>query len=431
MNACISMKTARLVFRFGCLLAATVAAAANIPDNTAEPAGARIWRKQAADEIQGLLTLSRKYAQTKDWVNAEASFHKILSLSVPDKEKREAMLEMGQMFEASKNYSKAALTYESFLDRFPEDPAEVDVSIRLGRACRELGAFKSALGKFYNALHGSMRPVGPEAADRQKKLALRAQFEIAETHFAKGDYPEARRFYSRLTLLDMSDDDRTLVQFRLAYTVYLTGDFGECAALTRQFIAEHPESERTAESYYLLSRSLQKLGRGDEAAKETLNLLKDENSHKATTPELWKRWQKRAGTEVASELYEHGDARNALAIFQRVAELDPSPDSRLPAVYQIGLCFERLRLFNRAFEAYAYITSAQPSGKDAKPAGANYFGEIKEMAQWRVDYLHWITNADRELGSVLKPDWQTAVKPLKFREGPPDERPAVAESSAK
>jgi hypothetical protein len=90
-----------------------------------------------------------------------------------------------------------------------------------------------------------------------------------------------------------------------------------------------------------------------------------------------------------------------------------------------------LRLFNRAFEAYAYITSAQPSGKDAKPAGANYFGEIKEMAQWRVDYLHWITNADRELGSVLKPDWQTAVKPLKFREGPPDERPAVAESSAK
>jgi len=72
-------------------------------------------------------------------------------------------------FEASKNFSKAALTYESFLERFPEDPAEVDVSIRLGRACRELGAFKSALGKFYNALHGSMRPVGPEVADRQKK----------------------------------------------------------------------------------------------------------------------------------------------------------------------------------------------------------------------------------------------------------------------
>jgi len=36
----------------------------------------------------------------------------------------------------------------------------------------------------------------------------------------------------------MSDDDRNLVQFRLAYTVYLTGDFGESAALNRQFISD-------------------------------------------------------------------------------------------------------------------------------------------------------------------------------------------------
>jgi len=431
MNACLSSKAARLFFRYGCLFAVSVATAASAPEDPTDPVGAKIWRKQASDEIQGLLTLSRKYAKSKDWVNAEASFHKLLSLSVPDKDKRDAMLEMGQMFETSKDFSKVILTYDSFLERFPEDPSSVDVSIRLGRACRELGAFQSALGKFYNALHDSMRLVGAEAAEQQKKLALRAQFEIAETHFSKGDYAEARRFYNRLALLEMSDDDRTLVQFRLAYTVYLTGDFGESVALNRRFIAEHPESERTAESYYLLSRSLQKLGRSDEAAKETLNLLKEENSHQTAAPEIWKRWQKRAGSEVASELYEHGDARNALAIFQRVAELDSSPESRLPAVYEIGLCFERLRLFNRALEAYAYITSPDASQKNATPASSGDAGGVKEMAQWRVEYLRWIINADRQLGAVLKPDWQTDIKPLKFHEAPPDERPAAVEGGAK
>ena len=426
MNAPLSTKAGRLFFPLGCLLAASVATAANAPEDIPDSAGVKIWRKQASEEIQGLLTLSRQYTRSKDWVNAEVSFHKILSLAVPDKDKRDSLLEMGQMFEASKNFSKVVLTYESFLERFPEDPAAVDVSIRLGRACRELGAFQSALGKFYNALHDSLRTVGAEAASQQKKLALRAQFEIAETHFAKGDYAEARRFYTRLVLLEMSEDDRILVQFRLAYTVYLTGDFGESVALNRRFIAEHPDSERTAESYYLLSRSLQKLGRSNEAAKETLNLLKEENSRHTSAPEQWKRWQKRAGTEVASELYEHGDAKTALTIFQRVAELDPSPESRLPAVYQIGLCFERLRLFNRALEAYAYIT-ASDAGKGATPPGPSDAGGIQEMAQWRVEYLHWMTNADRQLGSVLKPDWQSAVKPLKFHEALPDERSAAAE----
>jgi hypothetical protein len=109
-----------------------------------------------------------------------------------------------------------------------------------------------------------------------------------------------------------------------------------------------------------------------------------------------------------------------------VAELDPSPESRLPAVYQIGLCFERLRLFNRAFEAYAYITASGASRKEAPPGSAIDAGGIKEMAQWRVEYLHWMTNADRQLGSVLKPDWQNEVKPLKFHEALPDERPAAA-----
>ena len=47
---------------------------------------------------------------------------------------------------------------------------------------------------------------------------------------------------------------------------------------------------------------------------------------------------------------------------------------------------------------------------------------IREMAQWKMDYLRWSTDVDQSLSKVLKPDWKTAgIQPLKFRETAPSE----------
>ncbi len=377
-----------------------------------------VWRADAGLEIKGLLTVAHNAADRKAWDDAEAAYHKILVLAVPDAAKRDALLEMGRMFETNKAYAKAAMVYEGFLERFRDDPAAADVSIRLGRACRELGAFQTALGKFYNALNSSLRATGEEAAIAQRKLALKAQFEIAQTHFAKGDYAEAKRFFTRLLVLDMTAEDRELVEFRLASTVALLGDPGEAAALARRFLVEHADSERAAEASYVLAQSLQKLGRGEEAAQVTLQLLKEEKPREKSAPEIWRRWKMKTGTELASALYEKGDALNALTIYQRLADLDARPEWRWPIVYQIGLCFERLRLTQRALEAYAYLISAETPKGAANSVVAD-LPALKEMAQWKMDYLRWATDVDHSLSRLLKPDWKTAgIQPLKFRETP-------------
>ncbi len=88
-------------------------------------------------EIKGLLTVARNAADSRAFDDAEAAYQKLLTFAVPDIDKREALLEMGKMFEKSKAYAKAAMVYEGFLERFRDDPASADVSIRLGRACRD------------------------------------------------------------------------------------------------------------------------------------------------------------------------------------------------------------------------------------------------------------------------------------------------------
>lgn len=412
-----------LVGAVGCL-------AAEEPDAAAKE-NETIFRADAGLEIKGLLIAAHQAADRKAWDDAEAAFHKILELAVPDVAKHDALLDMGRMFETNKAYAKVAMVYEGFLERFPNDPAAADVSIRLGRACRELGAFQTALAKFYNALNSSLRLTGgDDVLAAQKKLALKAQFEIAQTHFAKGDYAEAKRFFTRLLALDMTPEDRELVQFRLASTTALLGNPGEAAALAKQFLQEHPDSDSAAETYYLLSQSLQKLGRNDEATQVTLKLLQQEQSREKSAPEVWRRWKLRTGSELASALYENGDAMHALTIYQRLADLDPSPENRWPMVYQIALCFERLRLTQRALEAYTYLVNAPLPTTTAANAVATDLPALKDMAQWKIDYLNWATNVDRDLSRVLKPDWQTAgIQPLKFRETPAevtDETPAAS-----
>ena len=373
----------------------------------------------AAFEITGLLTVAHNAANRQAWGEAEAAYHKILVLPVPDAAKHDALLEMGRMFESDHAYAKAAMVYEGFLERFRDDPASADVSIRLGRACRELGAFQTALGKFYNALHSSLRITGENASAAQRKLTLKAQFEIAETHFAKGDYPEANRFFSRLLMLDMTPEDRELVEFRLASTNALLDDPGEAVALSRRFLNDHADSARTAEVHYLLAKSLQKLGRSEEAVKETLKLLKEEKPREKESPAVWRHWQMKTGNELASALYEKGDALNALTLYQRLAELDARPEWRWPIVYQIGLCLERLRLTQRALEAYAYLAEGTlPKGTPSESIVAD-LPALKDMAKWKMDYLRWSTDVDHSLSKVLKPDWKTAaIQPLKFRESP-------------
>jgi hypothetical protein len=93
-----------------------------------------------------------------------------------------------------------------------------------------------------------------------------------------------------------------------------------------------------------------------------------------------------------------------LSIYQRLAELDDNPNWRGSTVYQIGLCFERLRHLERAREAYQYILDKIPVTTNTTDTDAIIginLSTLREMAQWRINNLSWLEKTEKDVALLL------------------------------
>ena len=100
---------------------------------------------------------------------------------------------------------------------------------------------------------------------------------------------------------------------------------------------------------------------------------------------------------------------------------DDAPDWRGPTIYQIGLCYERLRHFDRAREAYRYIIDKIPASTKT-PSGDAIVGEnvstVRDMAEWRLEHLAWLEKTEKEMFPLIN-------KPIL-----PPQQPTASQASA-
>jgi tetratricopeptide (TPR) repeat protein len=376
-----------------------------------------------------------------DYAKAEGYYLKILSYVVPVEQKRDALVAVGKLEEEKlKNPVKAAAVYEQVLSLWPGDPESPELNLRMGRIYRELGTPKLSLNKFYNVLYSALR-VG-EGQD-YKGMTLRAQLEIAKTHMLAGQWEEAGKFYERLKKLELPLDERSEVHFRAAQTLQLAKEHVKSVAAAREFLANFPGSPYAPECQYSMIQSLKALKRSEEALAETVRLLRTEKERSRKHPEIWAYWQQKTGNELGNELYAAGDSLHALTVYQTLAEINETPEWRLPAVYQIGLCFERLKHPERALEAYRYIAdftapkqdklgnAAIDTAPSRKPEGllelGFNLGTIREMAKWRYDHLHWIQKTEGKLNPLIGKKPATELPEISFLARPglrPEKKPA-------
>lgn len=352
-------------------------------------------------KIGGLEAEVQRAIEGGDSGLAEELFNKLLKEGAPNSRKRDAMLMVGKaMHEKFGQPAKAAVVYEQFLDLFPNDPEAPTVMLSLGRLYRDQGAYATALNKFYGVLYSSLQV---KTGEQYNNASLRAKMEIAHTHFAAGDYPKALELYSRIKLLDMSQEEASEVAFRKAYISYLAKDYAASLNDSQTFLSTYPASPLAPEAQYLYVQSLKSLGRDQEAMKETLKLLEAGRQYGRKNPTVWVYWQRKTGNDIANELYENNDIVGALTIYQKLANLDTNPGWRGSAVYQIGLCFERLRHIERAREAYKWIVDnikpTAPSPDDAL-IGIN-LKTLHELAAWRLENLAWLEKTEKEVYPLL------------------------------
>lgn len=377
-------------------LAATVATI----DPATKPSGEResvvAGPKLTPEEVRGTLNLGASMTDRGDFAAAEIAFRQVLNASgTPEHDIKTALLGLAHMHRKQGAMTKAAAIYESYLKQYPGDERTPDALLALGRTLRDLGVYKMALARFYNVINSTLKLPG-EGFERYQVLAKTAQFEIAETHFVAGDFAEANKFYTRLRLLDLAPGDRARAQFKAAYSLWLQGELDSAVTSLRGFVEQWPDDENVPEARYVLAISLRSLGRTQEAFNATLELLRTEKTRLAADPKRWAYWQRRTGNQLANDFFETGDTLNARAIYAGLLELGNDAAWRLPITYQLGLCYERLGLSDRARASYRAIVESQTT------TPAEEFAELARMAAWRIEHLDWREKTSQELGAFFE-----------------------------
>lgn len=381
-----------------------------------------------AAEAKGLLALGNTLTERKDYEAAEIAYRRILgSRDYAQSQQLEALIGLARTYRRQGTHTKAAAIYEKFLKQFPDDERVPDVLLELGRTLRAMGANRMAIARFYDVINSTLK-LPAEGFDHYELLARTAQFEIAETHFASGNFAEASRFFSRLRLLDLAPVDQARAHFKAAYALQLDGSLEGAAATLREYIDQWPQDEHVPEARYLLAMTLRSLNRKEEAMNVTLELLKAEKKD-GNDDRRWVYWQRRTGNQLANDFFSNGDTAYALAIYQGLAALGSEPSWRLPISYQIGLCHERLHASDRARATYQAIVDEVARNTAAADEDLR---EIARMSAWRLENLGWSADAQQQLSvffSTGGPRKAAGPPPQSPPTHDPDGRPAATPAS--
>jgi tetratricopeptide (TPR) repeat protein len=349
-----------------------------------------------AKEGRSLINLGHSLTEREDYAAAEIAYRRVMNdRGFPLADQRDALLGLARMYRQQTAFTKAVATYEKFLKLYPDDPRIPDALLELGRSQRAMGAYRSAINRFYNVINSTLK-LPPESYEHYQLLAKTAQFEIAETHYEVGEFAEAAKFYDRLRLLDLAPEDRARAHFKSAGSLLNAGQLEPAVTKLNQFLDQWPADPHGPEARFLLALTLRKLGRTEEALGITLALLRNEYGNASADPKGWAYWQRRTGNQLANDFFQSGDTMSAVAIYESLAQLSEETTWRLPIVYQTGLCYERLRQNERAGKAYQEIidTVALPPGK--VPHTPEMI-ELARMAQWRIGQLDWSGRTEQQL----------------------------------
>jgi tetratricopeptide (TPR) repeat protein len=360
---------------------------------------------EAAREIQSLFNLGATYVDRKDFAAAEMVYQQILRhQQARQEDQRMALLALARMYRQQggdiKAATRAVACYQKYLKTFPDDGATPVIYLELGRTLRTLGTYRLALASFYNVINATMK-LPEEGFDQYRTLAKTAQFEIAETHFQEGEFEEASKFFSRLQLLELAPADRARAQFKAAYALVLAKNHESAVPALRLFVEQNPDDENGPEARYLLSISLRRLNHDQEAFDTVLALLRAEKARQSADPRRWVYWQRRTGNQMANEFYDQGNFWSALVIYEALSALsEQEPAWRLPALYQAGLCYERLRQFDRARANYETVndTCAALPAKEQTTLGLD---DLARMASWRLQHLGWTEKVDLQVTQLF------------------------------
>ena len=341
-------------------------------------------------QFQTQLELARKQRREKYLMQAAGTLVTLLQANVPVELKRPALFELALTAQDDNQLVKAQQLFNQYLHVYQDDATTPEVLLRQGLIYRQMGVTSLAISKFYAVMSTALK-LKLENMDYYKKLVLQAQIEIADTYYLEGKYAESADYFSRLLKNPPADLDQPLIEYKLVRSLYGLTNYAETVAQAQMFLNINPGSSDVPEVRFLLASTLKKLGRNQDSLKQVLLLLQSERENVNKNPEVWAYWQRRAGNEIAAQLFKEGDYLDALQINLSLADLDHSSAWQLPVWYQTGLVYEQLEQWQKAEDIYQRIVDRR--GELADPAADASLLSLSDMAKWRKEYIAWLEKA--------------------------------------
>jgi TolA-binding protein len=365
-----------------------------VPDGAGSPPAVQVV---PVSEGRRLLNTGTSFTDRGDYPAAESAFRQVLNgAGFSAAEQASALLGLARNYRKAGAPTKAAAIYEKFIKEFPDDDRLPDAILDLGRTYRSMGVNKLALNRFYSVINTTLK-LPQKGFEHYQSLARTAEYEIAETYYENGDFELARRYFSRLQLLDLSANDRARASFMAAHSQILAGDLEGGSKSLHAFLENWPDDENVPEARYLLASTLRKLKRPQEALATVMELLRQEKRLDGSDPQTWNYWQRRTGNLLANDFFQAGDMMSALAIYKSMMNLGTGPDWQLPVLYQVALCQERLFDFKESSAGYSKIVAEVT----AQPTPSPDMTELAQMSSWRLSHIEWLQSTDARLAGFV------------------------------
>ena len=345
-------------------------------------------KEATAVEVLKYKDLATSLWRGGDYELAEKYFSAALGAPIRLPEKEDVLFAMSELYQESGMHAKAVATFERLVEEFPSSRRAPIVYMELGHLYREMGGLEIAISKYYMVLNSSLN-ASVDQVEKFRSLSLNAKLEIAKTHMDLLDFDEAFRQYDLLSRLKLEPIERRSVQYRVCHLLYNMGKYQQAVSKLKHFLEEYAVSPHSPEIRYLLAKSYEKLNRKPDALREVVLILQRQSSPDTALVDDADYWKQRMGNELANEFYQQGDYRSALTIYQSLAKYNASPAWRWPAIHQIGLCFERLGLPEKAVMAYQEILDPENGYLGDETTLDPGMLSLREMAKWRLEHLNW------------------------------------------
>jgi len=328
----------------------------------------------------------------KDFESAQKMLVEIIeSADALPEFKRRALFELALDTQDQGQFVKAQQIFAQYLHVYGEDPSVPEVLLRQGLLYRQMGANTLALSKFYAVMSTALK-LKLDNIDYYKRLVLQAQTEIADTYYLDGNFDSAVDFYTRIIKNGTANLNRELVEYKLIRSLAYLTNFSETAFRSESFIKSYTNTDDLAEVRFIYANTLKQMGRNQDSMRQVLLLLQSQEANLQKNPEVWAYWQRRAGNEIANQLYKEGDYLDALQIYLNLEPLDPSLAWQAPVLYQTGLIYEQLQQWPKATGAYQSILSRTNELTEA--VATPMLRSLFDMAKWRKDYIAWMRRAE-------------------------------------